>query len=117
MRLAPGPSANSRCVVHFFWPPARPSQYPREPIPDLVPDLAIEVISRRNTRQEMDRKLRDYFTAGVRLVWSFITLRGGGLGVRQPDGIHGGPGRRNARRRAVLPGFRVALADLFAEPA
>jgi len=36
---------------------------------DLVPDLAVEIISRHNTREEMDRKLLDYFAAGVRLVW------------------------------------------------
>lgn len=43
---------------------------PREPIPPLVPDLAVEVRSQSNTPQEMQQKLRDYFKAGVRLVWS-----------------------------------------------
>ena len=42
---------------------------PREPIPDLPPDLAVEIISGSNTPREMDRKLREYFQAGVRLVW------------------------------------------------
>jgi Uma2 family endonuclease len=42
---------------------------PDEPIADLVPDLAVEVLSKGNTKGEMDRKLRDYFLAGVRLVW------------------------------------------------
>jgi Uma2 family endonuclease len=40
-----------------------------EPIPELVPNLAIEVWSKSNTRKEMRRKLRDYFTAGVEVVW------------------------------------------------
>ncbi len=40
-----------------------------EPIPALVPDLAIEVLSKSNTDAEMQRKLKDYFEAGVRLVW------------------------------------------------
>ena len=35
----------------------------------LAPDLAIEVLSASNTEGEMQRKLHDYFTAGVRLVW------------------------------------------------
>ena len=117
MRLAPGlvriPDVS---FISFGRLPGR--RVPREPIPDLVPDLAIEVISRRNTRQEMDRKLRDYFTAGVRLVWyvyhtprrevwAYVSPTEYTV-VREGETLDGG---------AVLPGFRVALADLFAEPA
>lgn len=42
---------------------------PDEPIPSLVPDLAIEVLSKGNTSAEMERKLSEYFRAGVRVVW------------------------------------------------
>jgi Uma2 family endonuclease len=42
---------------------------PAEPVPALAPDLAVEVLSDGNTEAEMDRKLDDYFTAGVKLVW------------------------------------------------
>src|SRR5271166_3709331 len=34
---------------------------PREPIPHLIPDLVVEVISASNTRKEMDEKLEEYF--------------------------------------------------------
>ena len=34
-----------------------------------VPDLAVEILSEANTEAEMDRKLHEYFQAGVRLVW------------------------------------------------
>lgn len=44
-------------------------QVPRAAIADLVPDLAVEVLSTSNTPQEMQRKLVDYFAAGVREVW------------------------------------------------
>ena len=44
-------------------------RFPSEPIPPLVPDLAVEVISPSNTPKEMDAKLREYFEKGVRLVW------------------------------------------------
>src|SRR4051812_2554760 len=40
-----------------------------EPILDAIPNLAIEVISKGNTKQEMEQKLKDYFKAGVELVW------------------------------------------------
>ena len=42
---------------------------PKKKIPDLVPDLAIEVISESNTPAEIRRKLGEYFAAGVRLAW------------------------------------------------
>jgi Uma2 family endonuclease len=116
MRLAPGlvriPDLSFISWEHL--PGRRP---PREPIPDLVPDLAVEVISRYNTREEMDRKLRDYFTAGVRLVWyvyhtprrevwAYVSPTECTV-VREDQTLDGG---------AVLPGFTLPLANLFAEP-
>ena len=37
---------------------------PEEPIPLLIPDLAVEVISRSNTPKEMAEKLQEYFGKG-----------------------------------------------------
>ncbi len=34
------------------------------------PTLAVEVLSPSNSKAEMEQKLRDYFAAGSRLVWS-----------------------------------------------
>ena len=39
--------------------------FPHEDIWSVAPDLAVEIISHGNTNEEMDRKLRDYFAAGV----------------------------------------------------
>ncbi len=36
---------------------------------DIIPDLAVEILSPSNTKREMSRKLREYFAAGVALVW------------------------------------------------
>lgn len=44
-------------------------ELPTEPIPDLVPDLAVEVLSKGNTPGEIRRKLREYFLTGATLVW------------------------------------------------
>ena len=117
MRLAPG-LVRIPDLSFISWKRLPEHRPPREPIPDLVPDLAVEVISKYNTRQEMDRKLQDYFTAGVRLVWYvyhtprrevWAYVGPTEYSVVHEDGILDGG--------AVLPGFRVALADLFAEPA
>ncbi|MGH7194717.1 MAG: Uma2 family endonuclease [Candidatus Saccharimonadales bacterium] len=84
-------------------------------LPDLVPDLAVEVLSEGNTPKEMSRKLDDYFEAGVRLVW-FVDLRRRTVEVftgnksskllRKHENLTGGK---------VLPGFSVPLKELFAD--
>ena len=42
---------------------------PTTPVPQVVPDLTVEVLRTGNTFMEMSRKRHDYFDAGVRLVW------------------------------------------------
>lgn len=87
---------------------------PRKPIPDLVSDLAVEVLSEGNTRREMDNKLKDFFRAGVRLVW-YVDPRTSTVSVYTSprkrtvltvkDVLTGGD---------VLPGFELSLRRLFA---
>lgn len=86
---------------------------PEEPIPDLVPDLAVEVLSKSNTKREMDRKLGVYFEAGVRLVWFVEPKTRTARVFTEPkasrkveaDGLLDGGD--------VLPGFALPLAELF----
>ncbi|HKI32460.1 MAG TPA: Uma2 family endonuclease, partial [Gemmataceae bacterium] len=68
VRLARGLVRIPDCAF-FDWHRLPGKMIPAEPIPDLAPDLAIEVLSESNTKGEMERKLKDYFFAGVRLVW------------------------------------------------
>ena len=92
-------------------------EVPDQPIADLVPDLAIEVISRSNTRKEMERKLAEYFSVGVRQVWyvdhsprrqvRVYASPTECLTLGEQEVIEGGD---------VLPGFRLELAQLFAKP-
>lgn len=88
---------------------------PADPIANFVPDLAIEIVSSTNTTGEMKRKRSDYFKAGVRQVWMIdlqkrtadlyaSTLES--LHIQETDSIIGG---------AVLPGFCLPLAELFAK--
>jgi Uma2 family endonuclease len=88
---------------------------PREPIPDLAPDLAVEVLSESNTPGEIQRKLKEYFLAGTRLVWIVDPARRNARVYTSPDdpdatikengSLDGGD---------VLPGFSLPLAPLFA---
>jgi Uma2 family endonuclease len=114
MRLAPG-LVRIPDVSFIAWEHLPNRQVPAAPIPNLAPDLAVEVLSPSNTPEEMSRKLREYFNAGVRLVW-FVDPRSRtaevytgadqSVTLREADTLDGG---------AVLPGFRLPLRQLFAE--
>jgi Uma2 family endonuclease len=94
------------------WPIDRPmSLY--EDAWDVVPDLAVEVVSPSDIAQNLLGKVKEYFQAGVRLVWvaypvprcihvyeAWNRIRV----VTESDILDGGE---------VLPGFRQALDRLF----
>jgi Uma2 family endonuclease len=67
-QLAPG-LVRIPNVSFISWPCVPGRRIPRVAMLTFAPDLAVEVLSPSNTPQEMTRKLHDYFTAGVRLVW------------------------------------------------
>ena len=95
------------------------SRIPNDELPDdaisqVIPTLAIEVLSKSNTKAEIDRKLRDFFAAGVKLAWVIepktrtAKVHTTATKFRElgPDGVLDGG--------KVLPGFELPLADLFA---
>lgn len=79
-----------------------------------APDLAVEIVSPSNTATEIQRKVLEYLAAGSRLVW-----------VVDPEtrSVNAYRSREEARLLSegeildggnVLPGFRLALKELFA---
>ena len=101
-------------VSFVSWDHFPDRKVPSAPMLGFAPDLAVEVLSPSNTAKEMERKLRDYFEAGVRLVW-YVDPRGRTVRVylspsderlldRAESALTGEP---------VLPGFSVALGELF----
>jgi Uma2 family endonuclease len=89
-------------------------KFPRgERIANLYPDLAVEVLSDSNTREEMDEKLRDYFQAGARLVW-YLDPRARTADVYTAvDRKVTIPADGHLTGDPVLPGLTISLADLF----
>jgi Uma2 family endonuclease len=91
-------------------------KFPEQPIPGLVPDLVVEVISPGNTPKEMNEKLKEYFQKGARLVW-FVRPRARAVDVYTPAGQCT---RLSARATLdgglVLPGFSIRVGDLFRKP-
>jgi Uma2 family endonuclease len=49
------------------WAPDR--RRPRTRSWEVVPDLAVEVVSRTNSAEEVAEKMQEYYQVGVRLVW------------------------------------------------
>jgi Uma2 family endonuclease len=101
-------------VCFISWGRLPGGQLPDEAIASVVPELAVEVLSEGNTKAEMERKLGDYFAAGVKLVWlvqpktetaTAYTSPAKGKRVGKEQVLGGGE---------VLPGFRLPLKDLFA---
>jgi Uma2 family endonuclease len=94
------------------WPKQPPD---RRPIPTLVPDLVVEVLSETNTPREMSEKLKSYFRAGVRCVWYIDpATRSARIHTSpsvsrniDPDGFLDGD--------EVLPGFRLSLRSILDE--
>jgi Uma2 family endonuclease len=85
----------------------------RRPIPALIPDLAVEVLSDTNTKKEMAAKLNRFFEAGVQLVWYIDPESQSATAFTSPmeqvyvtidSQLDGGD---------VLPGFTLSLAWLF----
>ena len=102
-------------VSYDRWPRGRTR--PRTAAWEVIPDLAIEVISPGNTAIEILIKLKDYFRAGVRHVWLIYPEIGfvqdfeaiDRLKVLEIDGtLDGGD---------VLPGFQIKLSELFSDEA
>jgi Uma2 family endonuclease len=86
---------------------------PTEPVPQLAPALAVEVLSKSNTDAEMRIKLREYFDSGVLAVW-----------MLDPDAqslrIYDAPERYRQLTRddtldggEVLPDFSVRVGEFF----
>ena len=80
-----------------------------------APDLVIEVLSPSDTHGYVQEKMSRYFAAGARLAWAVNPALRHVLVYRTPE-----PDRLlrvtdTLDGEDVLPGFRLPLAELFAE--
>lgn len=80
---------------------------------DVVPALAVEIVSSSNTAEEIETKVDEYLAAGVDLVWVVHS-------ANERVYVHDSSGNVQVRRRRdtldggiVLPGFNLPLEDLF----
>ncbi len=87
--------------------------FPRDFAPEIAPDLAVEVLSSSNTPKEMNRKLREYFRAGSRLVWYIDPQTETARMYRSPELFDEIDRGGKLVGRDVLPGFEVSLGELL----
>ena len=77
------------------------------------PDLAIETMSPGDMARDVEQKARDWLTAGAQQVWVInpqlktvtVYSSGGSETLREADILGGG---------AVVPGFQISVAEIFA---
>jgi Uma2 family endonuclease len=100
-------------VAYVAWVRVPGGRVPTAPIPDLAPDLAVEVLSKSNTTAEMARKRREYFSTGCSLVW-----------IVDPDARNVAVYRSDEEPvlltendqlsgEDLLPGFQLSIRELF----
>jgi Uma2 family endonuclease len=101
-------------VSFVSWDHFPDRKLPAGQILDLVPDLAVEVLSPTNTNDEMARKRREYFAGGGKLVWEanpptrtveVFTAPDLSTTLDENGILDGG---------TVLPGFSLPIRDWFA---
>lgn len=101
-------------ISFISWAQLPRRERPMDPIFDLAPALAVEVLSEGNTPGEMARKLKEYFFAGVRVVWfvdpkkrtiQVYTAPDQVVTLTEVDTLDGGD---------VLPGFSLPVRQIFA---
>jgi Uma2 family endonuclease len=93
-------------------------RFPDRVLPDdrvwrLAPDLAVEVLSPRNTKREMERKLKDLFESGTSVAWLIDPKKKQAEIYTQPTQPELVEAEQFLQADPVLPGFAVRLGELL----
>jgi Uma2 family endonuclease len=100
-------------VSVVLWSRLPNRRLPTQPVPDLSPDLAVEVLSKSNTKAEMDRKIGEYFTAGSLAVWLVDPAARTVIAYSSLDDHQVLSGSAILRAETVLPGFQITIDEIF----
>lgn len=86
---------------------------PGMPVPEIVPTLAVEILSEGNTKKEMSNKIAEYFASGGRRVWVLDPKAKTLDDYTSPDNSRQLTAGDTLDGGNVLPGFSVEVGDLF----
>jgi Uma2 family endonuclease len=114
-RIDPARNLQRRPDVSFVsdakWPFRK--RVPDVPVWDMVPDLAIEVVSPNNSADEVQDKRLEYFQAGVTQVWVIYPRQREVYVYTSPTTVKILTAEQELDGGDLLPGFRLPLSSLF----
>jgi Uma2 family endonuclease len=93
------------------WPVRR--RVPDVAVWDMVPDLAVEVVSKTNTADDVQQKIHEYFKAGVSRVWVIYPRQQVVYVYSSPAEVQVLELGQELDGGELVPGFRLPLAALF----
>jgi Uma2 family endonuclease len=100
-------------ITFISWPRFPGGKLPSGQILEIAPELAVEVISPSNTKDEMDRKVKDYFRAGTRLVWYVYPETQSVRVFHSPTDFLDLTGDQILDGSDVLVGFQISVKSVF----
>lgn len=102
-------------VAFYRWSSLPDGKLPADRVPEITPDIAVEVLSEGNTIAEMLTKRKEYFQSGASLVW-MVDPGARSIAVYTTP-LHCEVFNINGTvdGGSVLPGLRIVIAELFAE--
>ena len=80
---------------------------------EMVPDLAVEVVSPGDSAREVREKVADWMRAGVRLLWAIDPATRSVTVYRSPDDFSVLSEDDTLEGGQVIPGFSANINDLF----
>lgn len=102
------PSFSSTPWEHFA-----DEELPNEEIASFIPALVVEVSNATNTVAELERKAREYLTAGCKLAWVVDPVANTAKVYTSARKFKHLDSTGTLDGGKVLPGFKLALAELF----
>ncbi len=96
------------------WPKNKP--VPGTEAWEVVPNLAVEIVSPTNGANEVLGKIEDYFACGVQRVWVIYPLYSKVYDYASPTAVQILTRADRLSGGEVLPGFELALSEIFEDP-
>lgn len=82
----------------------------------VIPNLAVEIVSPSNSSSLVLTKINEYFASGVERVWTIFPDQSMAYDYSSPTQIDGIAADGALDGGSLIPGFRLALRELFGEP-
>jgi Uma2 family endonuclease len=113
-RIFPGDPRKVRKPDVSFIPFGRlPDDYPPEGHATVPPDLEVEVVSPNDEAEEIDHRVADYLSAGVKLIWIVYPATRSVWLVRRDGSAARLTEAHELSGEDVLPGFTFSIQKLF----